>query len=281
MITLDKKYIKAILRKRDSASHKGDYGHALIIAGSKGKIGAAVLVSRACLRSGAGLLTCHVPQCGISVIQQCIPEAMVVADKNENCFSETLEIDKYNVIGIGPGIGLHETTVKGFGDLLEKINQPMVLDADALNILSSHKSWLEKIPENSVLTPHSKEFERLVGKWTNDSQKIELQIEFSKKYKCIVALKGPGTTISNIKGEIYVNSTGNPGMSKGGSGDSLTGMITAFIAQGYTSLESAQLGVYLHGLAGDLAVKEFSEYALLSSDLIEFIPKAFLQLQSN
>lgn len=275
MILLNREYIAPLIKKRITGSHKGDYGHALIISGSKSKMGAAVLASRACLRSGAGLLTTHIPSSGVNILQQSIPEAMVSIDSNEEYFSDLLTVESFDAVGIGPGIGKDTNTQKALEHLLKNSANAIVLDADALNILSLNKDWFKLIPKNSILTPHNKEFQRMLGSWENEEQKIELQLSFSKMYNCVLVLKGPGTKISTPEGNIFENTTGNPGMAKGGSGDALTGMITAFLAQGYSSIEAAQLGVFLHGLAGDLAVKKYSEYGLLASDLIEFIPEAF------
>lgn len=270
--------IKSILKPRKRNANKGDFGHALIIAGSKGKMGAAVLSMKACLRSGVGLLTAHVPKCGIDILQVSIPEAMVFGDTNENHISSVIDLKHFQVIGIGPGIGTKSKTQKALQTLLKETKLPIVLDADALNCLSLNKEWYNLIPHNAILTPHSKEFERLVGTWKNEKEKIAKQMEFSRSYNCIIVLKGHRTTISTPDDKLFINSTGNPGMAKGGSGDVLTGMITAFLAQGYSASQSAILGVYIHGLAGDFASNEKSEYAVLASDLIEFIPQAFKKI---
>jgi hydroxyethylthiazole kinase-like uncharacterized protein yjeF len=277
-ISIKVELVQSILKPREKKAHKGDYGHALIIAGSEGMMGSAVLASKACLRSGVGLVTVHVPICGVEILQTSIPEAMVSIDATISCYSDDVNIEKYTVVAVGPGIGTNVLTQKAIHSLLKNAKTPLVLDADGLNCLSLNKDWLSLIPENSILTPHPKEFERLVGPWENDEQKIEKLHALSIKLKSCVVLKGANTLIALPSGELYENSTGNPGMAKGGSGDVLTGMITAFLSQGYSSEESAILGVYMHGLSGDLAIKEFSEYSLLATDLIEFIPKAFLKL---
>ena len=277
-ISITVELVQSILKPRWKDSHKGDYGHALIIAGSEGMMGSAVLASKACLRSGVGLVTVHVPICGVEILQTSIPEAMVSIDATISCYSDDVNIEKYTVVAVGPGIGTNVLTQKAIHSLLKNAKTPLVLDADGLNCLSLNKDWLSLIPENSILTPHPKEFERLVGTWENEDQKIEKLKSLSNQLKSVVVLKGANTLISVPSGKLYKNSTGNPGMAKGGSGDVLTGMITAFLSQGYSSEESAILGVYIHGLSGDLAIKEFSEYSLLATDLIEFIPKAFLKL---
>ena len=277
-ISITVELVQSILKPREKKAHKGDYGHALIIAGSEGMMGSAVLASKACLRSGVGLVTVHVPICGVKILQTSIPEAMVSIEATISCYSDDVNIEKYTVVAVGPGIGTNDLTQKAIHSLLKNAKTPLVLDADGLNCLSLNKDWLSLIPENSILTPHPKEFERLVGTWENEDQKIEKLKSLSNQLKSVVVLKGANTLISVPSGKLYKNSTGNPGMAKGGSGDVLTGMITAFLSQGYSSEESAILGVYIHGLSGDLAIKEFSEYSLLATDLIEFIPKAFLKL---
>jgi hydroxyethylthiazole kinase-like uncharacterized protein yjeF len=275
---LEKDQVKKILKPRGKFTHKGNYGHALLISGSKGKIGASVLAARACLRSGAGLLTVHVPQCGYEILQSTIPEAMTEADKNENEISESCDIEKYSSIAIGPGIGTSAITIKMFEEILDKSQRPIILDADALNILSMKKELLKKVPALSILTPHPKEFSRLAGDSSNDFERHERQIQFSMENNVIVILKGAYTCISFPGGQVSFNSTGNPGMAKGGSGDVLTGILLSLTAQGYSFEEAAILGVYIHGLAGDKAAKKKGVYSMIATDLIEALPKAFLSL---
>jgi NAD(P)H-hydrate epimerase len=275
MEIITQQLVQEILQPRKLEANKSDFGHALIVAGSKGKIGAAVLAAKACLRSGVGLLTVHVPDCGEQIMQISIPEAMVSIDADNSVFTDELEIGKYSIVAFGPGLGTNKNTQAAVKKLLTNHLTPMVIDADGLNCLSLNKELLPMIPENSILTPHPLEFERLVGKWETLEQKLEKQCHFSKTYNCFVVLKGNQTTISSPEGKLYKNTTGNPGMAKGGSGDALTGIITAFVSQGYSSEESSILGVYLHGLAGDLAAIEKTEFSLLPSDLIEFLPQAF------
>jgi hydroxyethylthiazole kinase-like uncharacterized protein yjeF len=275
---LEKDQVKKILKPRGKFTHKGNYGHALLISGSKGKIGASVLAARACLRSGAGLLTVHVPQCGYEILQSTIPEAMTEADKNENVISESGDIEKFSSIAIGPGIGTSAITIKMFEEILDKSERPIVLDADALNILSMKKELLKKVPALSILTPHPKEFSRLAGDSSNDFERHERQIQFSMENNVIVILKGAYTCISFPGGQVSFNSTGNPGMAKGGSGDVLTGILLSLTAQGYSFEEAAILGVYIHGLAGDKAAKKKGVYSMIATDLIEALPKAFLSL---
>ena len=272
------KSIKRIIRPRDQFSHKGTYGHALLIAGSYGKMGACVLAAKAALRSGLGLLTVHIPTCGYSIIQTSAPEAMASLDASENYFSSLPENLNYSSIGIGPGLEMNSETVVALAKVLKQYKKPIVIDADALNMLSLNQELLQLIPERSILTPHPKEFERMAGDWKNDFERLELLRSFSIKLKSIVVLKGAYTSIACPDGNVFFNSTGNPGMAKGGSGDALTGVLTALLAQGYSSKDSALLGVYLHGLAGDLAANELGMDSMTATDLIAWIPHSFKKL---
>jgi NAD(P)H-hydrate epimerase len=278
---LTKKDISSILKKRSLSSHKGTYGHSLLIAGSFGKMGAAVLSAKAALRSGTGLLTVHVPKCGYDIIQSSVPEAMSSMDEEEKFWSGNIDLEKYNAIGIGPGIGTEKQTQNVLKLVIQNTHVPLVIDADALNIISENKTWLAFLPANSILTPHPKEFERLTEKVDSSKDRIELQREFSLKNRVYVILKGVHTSISCPDGTIFFNSTGNPGMAKGGSGDVLTGIITALMAQHYNSREACILGVYLHGLAGDIAAEHLSQESMLPSDLIEKLPLAFNWLRAS
>lgn len=274
----EKEDVQQIVQKRSRFGHKGTYGHALLIAGSYGKMGAAVLASKACLRAGVGLLTTHVPHLGYSIIQTAVPEAMVSVDQHDSFFTEFPDLSQFSAVGVGPGINLKTNTKRALTELLEKIKSPVVIDADALNILAENKTLLEKLPRNSVLTPHPGEFRRLVGDAENSWHRIQQQIEFSKEYKVIVVLKGAFTSISIPDGSVFFNSTGNPGMATAGSGDVLTGIILGLLAQGLAPENVAIAGVYLHGLAGDLAACKKSENSMVASDITEFLGKAFLTL---
>ncbi|MDP4256074.1 MAG: NAD(P)H-hydrate dehydratase [Bacteroidota bacterium] len=278
---VDRPMIAAIFKPRNDFAHKGHFGHALMIAGSQGKMGAASLSALACLRAGVGLLTCHVPGCGYGIIQTSVPEAMVQTDK-EDKMSTALPNDfapgKFAVIGIGPGIGQDQRTKSMMQDVLRKFRRPMVIDADALNILAIDKFLLSEIPPYSILTPHPKEFERLFGGAGDDFARIQSAREAARQFHCVVVLKGHYTFIAMPGGKGYFNSTGNSGMAKGGSGDVLTGILTALIAQGYSPGEAALLGVYIHGLAGDLAAAANSRESMLPSDLIGQLGKAFISL---
>ncbi len=262
---------------REKFSHKGTHGHGLIIGGSYGKMGAVHLASKACLHAGSGLVTAFVPKCGYTPLQTNFPEAMVLTDTDENHITKIdFNIDP-TVIGIGVGLGKEATTVEALDEFLSANKKPLVIDADALNILSENKELLKKIPAQTVLSPHPKELERLIGKWKDDFDKLKKAKAFSKKYDCVLVIKGSHTiTIYDDKG--YVNTTGNPGMGTGGTGDVLTGMITGLIAQGYNPLNAAVFGVYLHGRAGDIAVEKTGYQALTASHVVDAIGLAFMDL---
>ncbi|HEX5172388.1 MAG TPA: NAD(P)H-hydrate dehydratase [Cyclobacteriaceae bacterium] len=272
---LQRKDIKRIKKIRKKFDHKGNYGRAMLIAGSYGKMGAAVLASRAAMRSGPGLLTVHVPQCGYQILQSSVPEAMVSVDEKEDSFSVVPDTTQMDVVGIGPGIGQHKDTGEAFGKLLKTSAKSMVIDADALNILSANPDFQKMLPPDSILTPHPKEFERLSGIWRDDFERLDKLKQLAAKLNAVIVLKGAYSTIASPDGKIYFNGTGNPGMATGGSGDVLTGILTGILAQGYSPIETAIMGVYLHGLAGDLAAIENGMDGLIASDLIEFLPKAF------
>jgi NAD(P)H-hydrate epimerase len=265
-------------RPRQKFSHKGTFGHALLVAGSFGKMGAAVLSAKACLRSGVGLLTVHAPRSGNLVLQTSVPEAMSSADHRARLWAEVPEMQGYSSIGVGPGIGKAPETARALQGLLQAYNKPMVLDADALNLLSENPGWWDFLPKNSILTPHPKEFERLFGKTENDFQRNDLHRTKAQEHSVFIVLKGANTAIACPDGECWFNSTGNPGMATGGAGDVLTGILTGLLAQGYPPKSAALLGVYLHGLAGDLAASALSQEALTAGDLVEFLGKAWLVL---
>jgi ADP-dependent NAD(P)H-hydrate dehydratase / NAD(P)H-hydrate epimerase len=275
---LQKSDLNFLKQKRNKFSHKGNFGHVLLIAGSIGKAGAAVLASKACLRSGCGLLTSHVPEKCVDIIQTAIPEAMVSVDQSSEYFSTVPDLSVYDVVAIGPGIAKKEKTRQAFNQILAEYNNPMVIDADGLNIIAENKEMIKKIPQNSILTPHPGEFQRLVGKFDDGFSKMSAQIEFSKKYKLIVVLKGAYTSISMPSGQCFFNETGNPGMATAGSGDVLTGIIAGMLAQGFTPDQSAIGGVYIHGLSGDIAKMHLGEKSLIAGDIIDFLGKAFLNI---
>ncbi|CAM1341351.1 NAD(P)H-hydrate dehydratase [Tenacibaculum aestuarii] len=261
--------IVEVLATRPRQSHKGDYGHTLLITGSYGKMGAATLSSKACLRSGTGLLTTYVPKCGYQIIQSSIPEAICLTDENEEFVTQLPEISKYDVVGIGPGLDTNEKTAQVVKKLLSESKNPLVIDADAINIISQNEELISLLPKNSILTPHIKEFDRLVGKSNTSTERFQKQLEFSAKHQCVVVLKNAYTVISSPQGNLYFNTSGNQGMATGGSGDVLTGIITGLLAQNYSSLHAALLGVYFHGKAGDEAASKKGHNALIASDIID------------
>lgn len=269
------------LRKRKTFSHKGTYGHALLISGQYGMMGAAILAARSCLRSGVGLLTTHVPELGYQVMQPAVPESIFSIDRSGERISTCPPLDKYSAVGAGPGIGTEAETTSAIEALLKKSGKPLVLDADALNILALKPHLLSAVPENTILTPHPGEFDRLAGKSANGYMRNTLQIEFSKKYRIIILLKGAYTSITLPDGTCFFNSTGNPGMATAGCGDVLTGMILSLLAQGYAPDEAATTGAYVHGLAGDLSAAAHGEQALIASDVVDQIGNAFKIIGSH
>jgi len=275
-----KKDISPLIIKRKKFDHKGRFGHALLIAGGYGKMGAAVLSSEACLRTGVGLLTVHIPVEGYRILQVAVPEAMCSIDSSETIFTEAPDLEEYNAIAIGPGLGKDKQTQNALKVLIQNTKLPILFDADAINILGENKTWLSFLPPGCIFTPHPKEFERLVGKASNAFERDKMQKEFSVKYSAYVVLKGYSTAISCPDGSTFYNSTGNPGMATGGSGDVLTGVILGLLAQGYTTLHACQVGVYLHGLAGDLASEELGYEASLASDITGHIGYAYQELKT-
>ncbi|MBK9425774.1 MAG: NAD(P)H-hydrate dehydratase [Bacteroidetes bacterium] len=272
--TLEPEMLAQIYVPKREFSHKGNYGHSLLITGSPGKMGASVLMAKGYLKGGGGLLTTMVPEKEGVILQTTVPESMVVSMQT----ASDLDWAKFQVIGIGPGL----STTAEMSNLLElvlsKHTGKMVLDADALNLLAQKPELLAKLPENAILTPHPGEFRRLVGEWQNDFQKMEMLQQFSTKHKLVVILKGKNTAIASPSGKIWFNTTGNAGMAKGGSGDILTGLITSLLASGYASVPAAQLGVWLHGMAGDLAAATLTQEAMNASDIIDNLPGAWQKL---
>jgi hydroxyethylthiazole kinase-like uncharacterized protein yjeF len=265
----DKKAAEALVRPRGRFSHKGTFGHALLIAGSYGKMGAALLAGKACLRSGVGLLTMLVPECGYTIAQISVPEAMVLVDKKPRYITEVPPLGIYSAVGIGPGLDKEPLTARMLENLLTTVQAPLVVDADALNLIAENDELRRKLPENTILTPHPKEFERLAGKSANEFERLTLAKNYAKDHQLIICLKGAHSAVILPNGEVHFNSTGNPGMSTGGTGDVLTGVITALLAQGYPPAEAAILGAYQHGLAGDKAAEKKGQNALIASDVVD------------
>ncbi len=272
---LEAEDVSSLLKPRPLFGHKGLFGHALLLAGSYGMNGAAILAARACLRSGAGKVTVRAPKCAVIPLQTCIPEAMVWADEEEKHLSTPFKPAKYNAIGIGPGIGTEKETANVLKRTIQDFDIPMVIDADALNILAENPTWLAFLPAGCILTPHPGELKKLIGEFKDPFERSKAQLAFAKKNNCYLLCKGKFTSIACPDGSLLFNSTGNSGMSTAGAGDVLTGMITSFLAQGYSPFQSTLLGIYLHGLAGDLCAQELSENAMIAGDIIEFIPSAF------
>ncbi|MEI6945772.1 NAD(P)H-hydrate dehydratase [Paraflavisolibacter sp. H34] len=273
----DEELIKNIYRPRGRFAHKGLYGHALLIGGSHGKIGAAVLAAKACLHAGAGLTTAYLPRCGYTIMQTALPEVMTLTDAGDEWITGAPpDTHKYAAIGLGPGMGTDQATQQAVAQLVQTARQPLVVDADALNCLALQPQLLSHLPPFSILTPHPKEFERLFGPCANDFERLALAQEKARELGVIIVLKGHHTLIAQPGGALFFNSTGNAGMAKGGSGDVLTGILTAFLAQGYAPEWAALLGVYVHGLAGDLAAKALSKEAMTASDISAFLSKVFL-----
>lgn len=281
MVTkITKNFAKEIYKPVVANAHKGTQGHALLIGGSYGKIGSVALASRAAIKSGCGLVTAFIPECGYEILQTAIPEVMVLTDENKKHLSQITFDIRPNAIGIGPGIGQEETTQKALHKFLKASETPLVIDADALNILSQNKSWLELLRPKAILTPHPKELERLIGKYDSEAETLQETIDCSKRHNIIIVKKGAPTQI--IDGEkVYENTTGNPALATAGSGDVLTGIITSLLAQSYEPIHAAQLGVYLHGLAADIALPHTGHESFIASDIIHLLGKAFLTLQGN
>lgn len=266
--------LKPLYKYRRKFDHKGTFGHGLLVAGSCGKSGAAVLASRAALHMGPGLLTAHVPAMNYVIQQLSVPEAMVSIDKNDTFFSGIKDISPYAAIAAGPGLGKEKQTQDALKLLIQNASRPMIFDADALNILAENPTWLSFLPPSSILTPHVGEFDRLAGKSHSGYERLEKARELAFKHQCIVVLKGAHTAIVSPDKQCVFNSTGNPGMASGGSGDVLTGMILGLLTQGYSPMTSAMAGVYLHGLAADLAARKKPQESIIAGDIISFIPSA-------
>ena len=275
----DKSNIEQIYIPRKSFANKGNYGYACLVVGSYGMMGAAVLSAKACLRSGAGKLTCYICKEGYATVQTSVPEAMCTIFGN-TFIKDVEDLKNFDVIGIGPGIGRHLSHKQLLQKVFKNSKKPVVIDADALNVLSSYPALYKLIPAKSIITPHPKEFERLFGKSKSDFQRVDMAVQKAKELNIYIVLKGHYTFIATPDGIGYFNSTGNAGMATAGSGDVLTGIITGLLAQKYSSLNACILGVYLHGLAGDIAAKRLSQEAMIAGDIIDHLGSAFKQLQN-
>ena len=270
--------VKKMLRPRKKFAHKGSFGHGVLIAGSYGMGGAAVLAARSGMKCGIGLLTIHTPVCNHQLLQMSIPEAMTQDDIDERFFAEPIELDNYQALGIGPGLGQEDFTAQAIIDQISSSYIPTVIDADALNAFSSNRNYLNRIPKKSILTPHVKELERLVGRCSNTFERIQKAKDLASYLHCYIVLKGAWTVVITPEGKCYFNPTGNPGMATAGSGDVLTGILTSLLAQGYTPEEACRLGTYVHGLAGDIAAERNGEISMSATDIVNALPEAWKKL---
>ena len=279
-IYIDQNEILKRYKSIDNSTHKGIQGHALLLGGSYGKIGAICLSSKAALKTGCGLATAFIPKCGYEIVQISIPEVMVLTDVQEKFISNITFDIVPQAIGIGPGIGQEHATQNALHEFFKANKIPLVIDADALNILSQNKSWLSLLPPKTILTPHPKELERLIEKWNSETEKFEKTIAFSKKYQLIIVMKGAPTHIID-RDAVYENTTGNAALATAGTGDVLTGMITSLLAQSYEPINAAMLGVYLHGLTADIALPETGYQSFIASDVIDNIGNAYISLKNK
>ncbi len=271
--------IREMLRPRSDFAHKGSMGNALIIAGCYGMSGAAILATKACLRSGAGKVTVNIPKRNYEIMQISIPEAVLQIDKEETIFSEPVSTDDFDVLGIGPGLGQNESTAIAMIAQLRRCQCPIVTDADALNILGNHRTWMQQLPEGIIMTPHPKEFDKLEGNISNGCyERLNKARNMAERYKAYIILKGHYSALCMPDGDVVFNPTGNSGMATAGSGDVLTGIITGLLARGYKQKEACLLGMYLHGLAGDIAAKTIGRESLIASDIIKYLPQAFKRI---
>ncbi|MEZ4983936.1 MAG: NAD(P)H-hydrate dehydratase [Saprospiraceae bacterium] len=272
--------LRGLLKERGRFDHKGVYGHSLLVAGSYGKVGAAILGARAALRTGCGWVTAHVPRCGYEIMQIAFPEAMVTVDRHREVWTDLPPAGRYDAIGVGPGIGTNVLTKRALAQLLETVDVPLVLDADALNLLAQDKGLMALLPKGCILTPHPGEFERLFGKLPHSFARWEMMRQIAMQRGVFILLKGGNTVIATPTGQLYWLTTGNPGMATAGAGDVLTGMITSLLAQGYTPEEAALLGAALHGVAGNLAAEQQQMESLIADDIIAHLGGAFASIRN-
>ena len=276
---LEESDVRSRLLHRDDFAHKGNMGNALIVAGSYGMSGAAILATRACMRSGAGKITVHTPKKNYGVMQISVPEAVLHMDHEETAFTEAVDTDGFDALGIGPGLGCQETTAIAMIAQIRRAQCPIVADADALNILASHRAWMQQLPKGIIMTPHPKELDRLTGSPANaDFERLHRTRELAQSLQAYIILKGHNSALCLPDGQVVFNPTGNSGMATAGSGDVLTGIITALLARGYHQHNACIVGMYLHGLAGDIAVKTLGKESLTASDIIDYLPHAFKHL---
>ncbi|MGI6243000.1 MAG: NAD(P)H-hydrate dehydratase [Prevotella sp.] len=277
---IEENEVRTYMLHRSDFAHKGSMGHAFIIAGSYGMAGAAILATRACLRSGVGKVTTHTPKKNYGIMQVAVPEAVMQMDHEETYFSESIETSDFDAVAIGPGIGLGENTAIALISQIRRTQCPIVIDADGLNILSNHRAWMQQLPKGIIMTPHPKEFDRLVGSVSNsDYERLTRALQLAEQLQGYIILKGHYSALCMPDGHVIFNSSGNSGMATAGSGDVLTGIITALLARGYERAEACMLGMYLHGLAGDLAIRDIGKESLVAGDIVDYLPKAFMRLE--
>lgn len=276
---LEETDVRRLLRTRSPFAHKGNMGHALLIAGSYGMAGAAVLATKACLRAGVGKVSVVTPRQNNMIMQISVPEAIVLLDSEEAIYSEPVDTESYEALGVGPGLGQSETTAIALIAQLRRTQCPIVIDADAINILANHRAWLQQMPKGIIMTPHPREFDRLAGHSSDSYERISKARDIAERMQACVIIKGHYSAICLPDRHVLFCPTGNAGMATAGSGDVLTGIITGLLAQGYPQAEAAVLGVYLHGLAGDVAAEKLGMESLIASDIISSLPKAFRRLR--
>lgn len=276
---LEESDIRPRLLQRGSFVHKGDMGNALIIAGCYGMAGAAVLATKACLRSGVGKATVCTPHRNNAIMQISVPEAVMCLGKDEFCFSEAVDASDFDAVCIGPGLGQQESSAIALITQIRRTQAPVVIDADGLNILASHKAWLQQLPKGIIMTPHPKEFERLAGTHYGDSfERLGSARDMAERLHAYIILKGHYSALCLPDGNVLFNTTGNAGMATAGSGDVLAGIITGLLARGYKQADACMLGMYLHGLAGDFAARNVGMESLVASDIVKYLPQAFIHL---
>lgn len=273
--------IRSLIKPRKRFAHKGSFGHGLLIAGSYGMAGASILSAKACLKAGIGLLTVHVPIHNHDLLQTTVPEAIVQTDIHERYFAQPTHLNRYSALAIGPGLGQEEDTALAMMEQIQGSTLPMVLDADAINILSTHRNWLSRLPKRCILTPHLGELERLIGKCMDTYERLTKVKELAAYLQSYIIVKGAWTAIATPEGNFYFNPTGNPGMATGGSGDVLTGILLGLLAQGYNQEDACRLGVYIHGMAGDIAAEAKTEIGMTANDIVEALPLAWKKITST
>lgn len=277
--TIEQEDVRVLISPRSRCAHKGCFGRALLVAGARGMAGASVLAARAAMRSGLGLLTVHLPICNNEIVQSCVPEAMTSIDACDTFFSVAPATDAYTAIGVGPGLGRNDATASALHTLIKNSRVPMVVDADALNILAQNPSWIDELPSGSVLTPHPGEFARLAGASCSAYETLARARDFAIKHNVCVVLKGGYTAVINSNGDFCINTAGNAGMATGGSGDVLTGIVLALLARGHSAYDAARIAVYVHATAGDEAAREVGELSLLAGDIVGYLPAAWQMVE--